>query len=148
MTTLEQKLQTEVKTALISKNQDRLRALRLIKARFDILKTAGKGDVNEDTQIKELQRMSKERSESAEIYQKNNRTDLYNIEINEISVIKEFLPEQMSTEDVKAEVQRVITELGATSIKEMGKVIGETNKRLAGKTDGKTISTIVKELLS
>lgn len=148
MTTLEQNLQTEVKKALLAKKAERLSALRLIKARFDVLKTAGKGEVNEDAQIKELQRMSKERSESAELYQKNNRLDLYNKEMSEIEVIKEFLPEQMSQEAVKAEVQKVISELGATNIKEMGKVIGETNKRLAGKTDGKTISTVVKELLS
>jgi uncharacterized protein YqeY len=147
MTTLEQKIGSEIRTAMLSKNANRLRALRGIKSGLDLLNTSGK-EVSEDIQLQSLQKMVKTRRESAEIYKSNNRLDLYETEATEIEVIEEFLPKQLSAEEITSVVKATITELGATSMRDMGKVMGAVNKQLAGKADGKLISEIVKSSLA
>jgi len=147
MTTLEQKIGSEIRTAMLSKNANRLRALRGIKSGLDLLNTSGK-EVSEDMQLQSLQKMVKTRRESAEIYKSNNRLDLYETEATEIEVIEEFLPKQLSAEEITSVVKATINELGATSMRDMGKVMGAVNKQLAGKADGKLISEIVKSSLA
>ena len=147
MTHLEQTIGSQIKAAMLSKNADRLRALRGIKSGLDLLNTSGK-EVSEDMQLQSLQKMVKTRRESAEIYKSNNRLDLYETEASEISVIEEFLPKQLSAEDITVFVKAAITETGASSMRDMGKVMGLVNKQLAGKADGKLISEIVKTSLA
>jgi len=147
LTTLEKKIGSEIRTAMLSKNANRLRALRGIKSGLDLLNTSGK-EVSEDMQLQSLQKMVKTRRESAEIYKSNNRLDLYETEATEIEVIEEFLPKQLSAEEITSVVKATITELGATTMKDMGKVMGAVNKQLAGKADGKLISEIVKSSLA
>jgi hypothetical protein len=147
---LEQEINQEIKAAMLSKNQVRLRGLRAIKAALLLAKTE-KGvsdDLTEESEIKVLQKLSKQRKESAEIYKAQNREDLYTIEIEELDVIEGFLPKQLSAQEVEAQIKQVIADSGATSIKDMGKVMGLANKQLAGKADGKMISEIVKQLLA
>lgn len=147
---LQENIDKEIKTAMLAKNNVRLRGLRAIKAAILLAKTekGGNDTLTEDAEIKVLQRLAKQRKESADIYKTQNREDLYQIEAEELEVIEEFLPKQLSREEVIAVVQDVISRTGATSVKDMGKVMGAANKELAGKADGKTISEVVKELLS
>lgn len=147
---LQQKIDQEIKTAMLSKNASRLRGLRAIKAALLLANTeSGASDVlSEEAEVKVLQKLAKQRKESADIYRTQNREDLYTIEMEELQVIEEFLPKQMSREEISAYIEGVIKRTGAASIKDMGKVMGTANKELAGKADGKTISEIVKQLLS
>ncbi|PRY52467.1 hypothetical protein B0I27_106228 [Arcticibacter pallidicorallinus] len=147
---LQENIDKEIKTAMLAKDNVRLRGLRAIKAAILLAKTekGGSDTLTEDAEIKVLQRLAKQRKESAEIYKTQNREDLYQIEAEELEVIEGFLPKQLSREDVIAVVQDVISRTGATSVKDMGKVMGAANKELSGKADGKTISEVVKELLS
>ena len=109
----------------------------------------GASDVlSEETEIKVLQKLIKQRKESAEIYKTQNRDDLYQIETEELQVIEVYLPQQMDRADIEAYIKQLIANLGVTSVKDMGKVMGAANKELAGKADGKTISEVVKQLLS
>ena len=146
MTQLEQTIGGQIKAAMLSKNTNRLRALRGIKYGLDLLNTSGK-EVSEDLQLQSLQKMVKTRKESAEIYKSNNRLDLYETESSEIEVIEEFLPKQLSAEEIEIVVKETITFLGATTMRDMGKVMGAVNKQLAGKADSKLISEIVKTSL-
>lgn len=146
---LEEKVMAEMKDAMKSKNEGLLRSLRSIKAEIIKAKTepgAG-GEINEATEIKFLQKMMKQRRDSVEIFEKQGRTDLAEKEKEEMQVIERFLPKQLSEEEIKTVVQKIITDTAATSA-DMGKVIGATNKELAGKADGKTISLVVKQLLT
>jgi len=147
---LEQEINQEIKAAMLSKNEARLRGLRAIKAALLLAKTekGASEEITEDTEIKVLQKLAKQRRESAEIYKTQNRDDLYTIEIEELDVIEGFLPKQLSTDEVQAKIKAIIESSGASSIKDMGKVMGLANKQLAGKADGKMISEIVKQLLS
>ena len=138
---------TEIKSAMLQKNASRLRALRSIKSQLDLLNSSGK-EVTEEMQLTALQRMVKQRKESADIYKTNGREDLYVVEIEDISVIEEFLPKQLSTDEIKQMISEIITETGATYIREMGKVMGVASKKLSGKADNKIVSEIVKSLLS
>ncbi|MDR2084572.1 MAG: GatB/YqeY domain-containing protein [Bacteroidales bacterium] len=147
--TLEDKINAEIKQAMLAKDTDKLTALRAIKAAILLLKTDKSGNaVTPEVEISLLQRLIKQRKEAADIYKSQNRDDLYNEEMNQVSVIETFLPEQISEDEVKQIIKRIISESGATSIKEMGKVIGLASKELAGKTENKTIANIVKELLN
>ncbi|MGI4804429.1 MAG: GatB/YqeY domain-containing protein [Janthinobacterium lividum] len=139
----------DIKKAMLAKDDARLRGLRAIKSALLLARTEkGALDiVSEETELKVLQKLIKQRKESAEIYQTQNRDDLYQIEKEEMQVIEAYLPQQMSREEIMAAVQEIIQKTGATSVKEMGKVMGAANKELAGKADGKTISEIVKQLL-
>jgi len=146
---LEQRVNQDIKSAMIAKDSARLRGLRAIKAAILLAKTE-KGqseELTEDVETKVLQKLVKQRRESGEIYKQQQRDDLYQIEWEEQQVIEEYLPQQLSRSEIEAAVKAIITETGASSIKEMGKVMGTANQKLAGKADGKTISEVVKALL-
>jgi len=147
---LEQQVMAEMKEAMKAKDEATLRGLRAIKAEIIKAKTepgAG-GEVSEDKELSVLQKMVKQRKDSLEIYQQQNRTDLAQKEEEEIRVIEKFLPKQLSPEELKAALQQIIADTGASSPADMGKVMGAATKQLAGKADGKTISATVKELLA
>jgi len=147
---LEQKVMAELKTAMLAKNEAALRGLRAIKAAIIVAKTAeGAGGVlKEEDETKLLQKLVKQRKDSLEIYQQQQRADLAKKEQEEIAIIEQFLPKQLSTEELKAALSKIIAETGASSPADMGKVMGAATKQLAGQADGKTISATVKELLS
>lgn len=139
----------EIKQAMLAKDQAKLRGLRAIKAAILLAKTE-KGhaeELDQDAEIKILQKLVKQRKESATIYKDQGRDDLFQVEQEEIDVISQFLPKQLDQSEIEAIVVRIIQETGATSIKEMGKVMGAANKELAGKADGKLIGEIVKAKL-
>lgn len=140
----------EIKQAMLAKDQVELRGLRAIKAALLLAKTE-KGqaeEINEEAEIKILQKLVKQRKESADIYKTQGREDLYQVEQEEIDVISKFLPKQMERAEIEAVIAKIIAETGASSIKEMGKVMGLANKELAGKAEGKLIGEIVKSQLS
>jgi hypothetical protein len=147
---LEEKIMTELKTAMLSKDEKALRSLRAIKAAIIIAKTSeGAGGVlKEEDEIKLLQKLVKQRKDSLEIYEKQNREDLAHKEKEEIEIIEKFLPKQMSPDELRVVIEEIINETGAASPADMGKVMGIANKRLAGKADGKTIAAMVKDLLT
>src|SRR6185503_20219707 len=147
---LEQKIMGELKTAMLAKDEKSLRSLRAIKAAILLAKTAegAGGELKEEDETKLLQKLVKQRKDSLEIYQQQNRTDLAQKEQEEIAIIEKFLPKQMSSDELRSELQTIISETGASSPADMGKVMGVATKKLAGRTDGKTISAMVKELLS
>ena len=147
---LEQKVMAEMKDAMKSKNEAALRGLRAIKAAIIIAKTAegAKEQLTEDDETRLLQKLVKQRKDSLEIYQQQNRSDLAQKEQEEISVIEKFLPQQLSAEELKGELEQIIRETGASSPADMGKVMGVATKKLAGKAEGKAISAAVKELLA
>ncbi|MEO8771432.1 MAG: GatB/YqeY domain-containing protein [Ferruginibacter sp.] len=146
---LEQQIMEEMKTAMKAKNEGVLRSLRAIKAEIIKAKTdpGANGEIDEATEQKFLQKMMKQRRDSLEIFEKQGRPDLAEKEKEEMAVIERFLPTQMSEDEIKDAVAKIITETGATSAADMGKVMGAASKQLAGKADGKTISAIVKDLL-
>ncbi|HRH59094.1 MAG TPA: GatB/YqeY domain-containing protein [Chitinophagaceae bacterium] len=147
---LEQQVMAQMKDAMKAKDEAALRGLRAIKA--EIIKAKAEpgaaGEISADTEIKMLQKMLKQRKDSLEIYEKQNRTDLAQKEQEEISLIEKFLPQQMSETELKDALAKIIAETGASSPADMGKVMGAATRALAGKADGKTISAAVKELLS
>ncbi|MFN8249043.1 MAG: GatB/YqeY domain-containing protein [Ferruginibacter sp.] len=146
---LEQNIMAEMKEAMKSKDEAALRGLRAIKAEIIKAKTepgAG-GEIDEATEQKFLQKMMKQRRDSLEIFEKQGREDLATKEREEMAIIEKFLPKQLTEDEIKAAVAAIITETGASSAADMGKVMGVASKQLAGKADGKTISTIVKQLL-
>jgi uncharacterized protein len=147
---LEQKIMTELKAAMLAKDEAALRSLREVKAAILLAKTAegAAGELKEEDEIKLLQKLVKQRKDSLEIFQQQNRADLAKKEEEEIAIISKFLPQQMSAEEIKAELTKIIAAVGATSAADMGKVMGAATKQFAGKADGKTISALVKELLS
>ena len=140
----------ELKTAMLAKDEKALRSLRAIKAAILLAKTSegAGGELKEDDEIKLLQKLVKQRKDSLEIFQQQNRTDLAQKEKEEIEIIEKFLPKQLSADEITAELSAIISEVGASSPADMGKVMGAATKKLAGKADGKTISALVKELLS
>jgi uncharacterized protein YqeY len=147
---LEQKVMADLKTAMLAKNEGALRGLRAIKAAIIIAKTAeGAGGVlKEEDEIKMLQKLIKQRKDSLEIFQQQQRADLARKEEEEIAVIEKFLPAQMDAEKLREVLSGIIAETGASSAADMGKVMGIATKQLAGQADGKTIGAIAKELLS
>lgn len=147
---LEQQVMDEMKDAMKAKNEAALRGLRAIKAEIIKAKTepGANGELSEDTALKMLQKMMKQRKDSLEIYQQQNREDLAKKEQEEIEVIEKFMPAQMSETELKDALKKIIEQVGASSPADMGKVMGIATKQLAGQADGKTISAAVKELLS
>jgi len=141
---------TELKAAMLAKDEASLRSLRAVKAAILLAKTAegGNGELKDEDEIKLLQKLVKSRKDSLEIFQQQNRADLAKKEEEEIAVIEKFLPKQMSPEEIKAELLKIISSIGASSPADMGKMMGAATKQLAGKADGKTISALVKELLA
>lgn len=147
---LEQQIMTEMKEAMKAKNEGVLRSLRAIKAEIIKAKTepgAG-GEINEATEQKFLQKMMKQRKDSLEIFEKQGREDLAIKEREELVVIERFLPKQMTEAEIRDAIQSLITSTSASSLADLGKVMGAASKQLAGLADGKTISSIVKELLT
>ncbi len=147
---LENKIMTSMKESMKSKDQTSLRALRAIKSAIIIQKTqkGSSEEISNDDELKILQKLVKQRKDSADIYQDQDRMDLAQPELDEIKIIEQFLPEAMSEEEIENEVKKVIDETGAEGMKDMGKVMGIVTKKLMGKADGKTISTIVRNNLN
>lgn len=147
---LEEKVMTDLKAAMLAKDEKSLRSLRAIKAALINVKTAEgfSGEIKEDDEIKLLQKLVKQRKDSLEIYEKQNREDLAVKEREEIEVIEKFLPKQMDEAELRKEIETIINESGASSPADMGKVMGIANKKLAGKADGKGIAAIVKDILA
>jgi uncharacterized protein len=147
---LEQKVMAELKTAMLAKNEAGLRGLRAIKAAIIIAKTSegAGGELKEEDESKLLQKLIKQRKDSLEIYQQQQRSDLARKEEEEIAVISGFLPAQLDDAALRAILSKIIAETGATSSADMGKVMGVATRQLAGQADGKTIGAIAKELLA
>jgi uncharacterized protein YqeY len=147
---LETKVMEQMKDAMKAKNEPVLRGLRAIKAEIIKAKTepGANGAISADTEIKMLQKMVKQRKDSLDIYQKQNRDDLAQKEIDEINVIEQFLPKQLTEAELKEELAKIIAEVGASSPADMGKVMGVASKKLAGLAEGKAISAGVKDLLN
>lgn len=135
---------------MLAKDKDRLRALRAIKSLIllEETKEGAASTLSADDEIKLLTKAAKQRKDSADIYKQQNREDLYAVEMAELSIINEFLPKQLTEEELVAELKKIIADTGASSAKDMGKVMGVATKSLAGKADGKLISQKVKELLA
>lgn len=146
---LEQQIMTELKAAMLSKNEAALRGLRAIKAAILLAKTAdGKQtEISEQDEIKLLQKLAKQRKDSLEVFLQQNREDLAQKEREELSLIEKFLPKQMEEDELRSVLKEIIASVGATSPADMGKVMGAATKQLAGKAEGGMISALVKELL-
>ena len=146
---LELTINEAIKTAMREKDKVALDSLRAVKSQILLLKTEAKGaDISAEQEIAILQRMIKQRKDSYEQFVAQNRNDLAEVELAQMKVIEQFLPAQLSAEELEAEIKKIITEVGAESLKDLGKVMGTASKALAGKSDGKSISEIVKKLLS
>lgn len=143
-------ISADIKSAMLAKEKVRLEALRGIKKEFLEAKTAkgSNGELTDDAAMKILAKMAKQRRETAQIYSEQNRPELAENELAEAAVIEQYLPKPLTEEELTAELQKIIAELGATSAKEMGRVMGVASKALAGRADGKAISAKVKELLA
>jgi uncharacterized protein YqeY len=147
---LQANIDQDIKTAMLAKNEAGLRGLRAIKSALLVAKTE-KGaaqQLDEATELKVLQKLVKQRKESAAIYQEQNRPDLYQIEAEEIAVIEAYLPKALAEEEVAAIIRNLISQSGATGMQDMGKVMGLATKALAGQAEGKLISDLVKQLLN
>lgn len=148
--TLEQQIQEDIKAAMKARDSVAMNAVRAVKGEILLFKTAegGSGEVTDEDVLKMIRKLVKQRRESAEQYVAAGRKELADNELAEAAVIEKYLPKQLSEAEVEARVKEIIAELGATSLKEMGKVMGAVNSALAGQADGKTISGIVRKLLS
>ena len=146
---LTERINAGIKQAMKDKDEARKRTLRAVKAQLLLIQTSGTNtEMDEDQEIKLIQKMVKERQDSYEVYSQQGREDLATTEKEEMDILKEFLPQQLSEAEITERVQAIIEQTGASSMRDMGKVMGIANKELAGKADGKTISTIVKQQLS
>ena len=143
------KINEDIKTAMKARDKEKLEALRAVKAAFIIAKTeTGADDISAEKEIQIVQKLVKQRRDSAQIYKEQNRMDLYEPENFQAEVISEYLPAQLSEDELKTILAEIVKEQNASGMKDMGKVMGIANAKLAGKADGKTISTIVKSMLS
>ncbi len=147
---LEQQIMSDLKAAMLAKDEVALRSLRAIKAAILLAKTAegGSGELSADAEMKILQKLVKQRKDSLDIFSQQGRTDLAQKEQEEIAVIEKFLPKQMDADELRVILKEMIAKTGASTSADMGKVMGAANKELAGKAEGKLIATLVKELLS
>lgn len=147
---LKKQIESDIKQAMLAKDKDKLRALRAIKSLILLAETdkGSGGELSADQEMQILTKAAKQRKDSLEVYEQQKREDLAAVEKVELSIIETYLPKQLSEEDLKAELEKIITQVGATSPKEMGKVMGMATKALAGKADGKAISSMVKQLLT
>lgn len=147
--TLEQTISDAIKDAMRSKDKTALDALRAVKSQILLLKTEAKGaEISTEQETAILQRMIKQRKDSYEQFIAQNRNDLAEVEVAQMKVIEKYLPKQLSPEELEAEIKNIISETGAESAKDLGKVMGLASKKLAGKSDGKSISDMAKKLLS
>ena len=143
-----EKISTDIMAAMKAREMEKLEALRGIKSALLLANTAEGGkEITPEDELKILQKLVKQRKESAEIYKTQNRQDLYEVEINQAKVIEAYLPAQMSEDEIKKIIQDIIAQTGASSIKDMGKVMGMATKQLAGKADNSMVSRLVKEML-
>lgn len=147
---LKDTINTQVMNAMKAKDQDRLRALRAIKSAILLAETesGAKAELTPDQEMKMLMKLAKQRKDSAEMYEQQNRQDLYDVEMSELKVLDEFLPKQLSEAELKEKLTAIIAKIGASGSQDMGKVMGAATKELAGLADGKAISSTVKELLA
>lgn len=146
---LESKITQDLKEAMKAKDEAAKRGIRAIKQAILLAKTDGSGkEIDRDAEIKMLQKLAKQRRESIEIFEKEGRDDLALKEKEELTIIKRYLPEQLSPEELEKEISAIIEETGASSMKDMGRVMGIASKKLAGRADGKAISTLVKNMLN
>lgn len=148
---LEIQINNDIKQAMLAKKKDELEALRAIKSAILLLKTskdAVDGQVPESVEISTLQKLVKQRRETADIYIQQSRQDLADIELFQASIIERYLPKQMSREELETALKAIMSEVGATSPRDMGKVMGVASKRFAGQADNKVVSEIVKNLLA
>lgn len=146
---LETRIMEDLKEAMKAKDQAAMRGIRAIKSAILLFKTDGSGsELDEASEIKLLQRLVKQRQDSLDIYTQQNREDLAQVEKEEIGVIMRYLPKQLEGAELEAVISEIIAAVGATSVKDMGKVMGAANQQLAGKADGKSISEVVKKLLA
>jgi len=143
---IEEKINSEIKTAMLAKNAKKLDALRAIKSVILLLKSSSEG-LTEESINTALQKEVKKRKESADIYKSQNRSDLEEIELSQASVIEEYLPTQLNEDEIKIELEKIIATVGATNSSDMGKVMGAASKFFAGRADNKIVSSIVKQLL-
>lgn len=144
------KINDEIKVAMKAREQNRLMALRAVKSELLLAATkeGSTGEVSDEDGLKIIQKLVKQRKDTAAVYTQNGRTDLAEIELQELSYIEPFLPKQMSVEEIEAAVRAIVAQVGATSVKEMGKVMGVASKELAGKADNKAVADAVKAVLS
>lgn len=144
------KISDDIRLAMLARDKERLDALRNVKKVLIEAKTAKSGseELSDDTAIKAIAKLAKQGRDSAEIYKQQNRPDLYDPEMAQVKILESYLPKQMDDDELTAAIRTIIEKMGATSIKEMGKVIGAASKELAGKADGKLISEKVKSLLA
>ena len=147
---LKQQIEGDIKKAMLARQKDELTALRGIKSLILLAETekGAQESLSSDQEMKLLMKAAKQRKDSAELYKESGRDELANKEMLELEVINRYLPQQLSAEDLKEELKTLIGQLGATGPQDMGKVMGAATKKLAGKADGKTISTMVKAILS
>jgi uncharacterized protein YqeY len=146
---LEETINSDIKAAMLSKNEAALRALRAVKSAILLAKTSGSGgSISTDDEMKLLQKLVKQRKESVEIFEKQGRGDLAVTEKEEIAVIEKYLPAQMNEDEIRNELKKIIATVGATSAAETGKVMGAASKAFAGRADNKLVAAIVKELLT
>jgi len=143
---LTEKINADIKTAMLAKEKEKLEALRGVKAAL-LLAQSSTEPVTDENEIKLLQKLVKQRREAAEIYKTQNRIDLAESELFQANIIQQYLPAQMGEEEIKKIIQQAISQTGASSIKDMGKVMGIASKELAGKADNKMVSEMVKKLL-
>ncbi|MBO4581251.1 MAG: GatB/YqeY domain-containing protein [Bacteroidales bacterium] len=145
---LEQTINNDIKTAMLAKDKKSLDALRAIKSAILLLKTDKSiGEITPEIEISTLQKMAKQRKESAEMYKAQGRDDLYKEELDQLDIISKYLPEQLNADEIKTQLQALISQHGITSIKDMGRLMGIASKYFSGKADNKTIAEIVKSLL-
>jgi len=146
--TFTEQINADIKAAMIAKEKEKLAALRDIKSKLLLESTSGSGEVTEETAMKIVMKLHKQRIETYDLYIKEGREDLAADEIFQAKVIEQYLPKMMSEEEIKTEVAAAIAQTGASGPQEMGKVMGVLTSKLAGKADGKLISTLVKEALA
>ncbi|MBE6246471.1 MAG: GatB/YqeY domain-containing protein [Bacteroidales bacterium] len=145
---MEQQIQQDIKAAMLAKEKTRLESLRAIKAAILLAKTAdGSESIADEAVVKIIQKLVKQRKETAEIYRQQSREELAAQELAEAAAMEVYLPKQLSEEELEAELQKIIAQVGATGPQDMGKVMGTATKALAGKADGRAISALVKKLL-
>ena len=143
------KLNQDLKAAMKAKDKAALRTIRSIKSALMIMQTDGSGkEIDEATEIKLLQKLIKQRKDSLEVYVKQNREDLAETEKEEIKIIDNYLPKQLTPEELETAITEIISETGANSMKDMGRIMGMASQKLGGSADGKSISIMVKKLLS
>jgi uncharacterized protein YqeY len=145
--TLEEQINADIKAAMLAKEAAKLEALRAVKSAILLLKTSPEG-LTSESEMKALNKMVKQRKETAEVYTTQNRKDLADIELAQAAVIENYLPKQMSEDELRSDISKILSNLGASSPSDLGKVMGVASKQFAGKADGKIVSAIVKELLS